>query len=89
MKKRMYRDGLEPGISYQTDTLDSMAMVNLYFGAIFDRLLELLPHSKFAKADLCSINGYHNKWQEPTYYIEALCSTGLGTILVKSVRTFK
>ena len=40
--------------------------------AIFDKLKQLLLHSKVAKAELYLIGGYHNEWLELTYYKEAL-----------------
>ena len=36
--------------------------------AIFDKVIQLLLHSKVIKAELYLIGGYHNKWLELTYY---------------------
>ena len=43
--------------------------------AIFDKIIQLLLHSKVAKAELYLIGGYHNEWLELTYYIETLRNT--------------
>ena len=40
--------------------------------AIFDKVIQLLLHSKVAKAELYLIGGYHNELIELTYYIETL-----------------
>ena len=39
---------------------------------IFDDIIQLLLHSKVAKAESYLIGGYHNEWLELTYYIETL-----------------
>ena len=71
----MQRVGFELGISWLQDwhprkhghggfTLNS---------AKFDKLIQLLLHSKVTKAELYLIGGYHNEWIELTYHIETLC----------------
>ena len=40
--------------------------------AIFNEGIQLLLHSKVAKAESYLIGGYHNEWLELTYYIETL-----------------
>ena len=40
--------------------------------AIFDKQIQLLSHSKVAKAELYLICGYYNEWIELTYYIGTL-----------------
>ena len=39
---------------------------------IFDKLIQILLHSKVTKAELYLIGGYHNEWLELTYCIETL-----------------
>ena len=43
-----------------------------FYEAIFDKVIQLLLHSKVTKAELYLIGGYHNEWLELTYYIETL-----------------
>ena len=43
-----------------------------FCNAIFDKVIQLLLHSKVTKAESYLIGGYHNKWLELTYYIETL-----------------
>ena len=43
--------------------------------AIFDKMIQLLLHSKVAKAGLYLIGDYHNEWLELTCYVETLDKT--------------
>ena len=42
---------------------------------IIDEVIQLLLHSKVAKAKSYFIGGYHDEWIELTYYIETLVTT--------------
>ena len=58
---------------YKTDAPEGMAVGDVHYpNTIFDKLIQLLLHSKVAKAELYLIGGYHNEWIELTYYIETL-----------------
>ena len=46
-----------------------------FTGSIFDKIIQLLLHSKVAKAELYLIGGYHNEWLDLTYHIETLHTT--------------
>ena len=74
MKKEWRELDLNQGShAYQTDALAGMAIGDLQFlSSIFDKIIQLLLHSKVTKAELYLINGYHNEWLELTYYIESL-----------------
>ena len=53
------------------------------FNAIFDKMIQLLLHSKVAKAESYLIGGYHSEWLELTYYTETLLWTwDIGKLLL-------
>ena len=70
----MQRVGFKPGISCLPDWRPWRHSHRgfTFLVAIFDKLIQLLLHSKVAKAELYLIGGYHNEWLELTYYIETL-----------------
>ena len=70
----MQRVGLQPGISWISSRSPSKHGHGgfTFLIAKFDKAIQLLLHSKVAKAELYLIGGYHNEWLELTYYIETL-----------------
>ena len=61
-KERRELDLNKRSPGYQTDALEGMAMGDSHSTyAIFDEVIQLLLHSKVAKAELYLIGGYHNE----------------------------
>ena len=73
-EKRMQRVGYELGTFWLTDQRPRGHGHGEFFHplAIFDKVIQLLLHSKAAKAEPYLIGGYHIEWLELTYYIETL-----------------
>ena len=44
----------------------------IFMNTIFDKVIQFLPNSKVAKAELYLKGDYHNEWLELTYYIKTL-----------------
>ena len=61
MKKRMQKVGFKPGHGKVT-----------FINAILYKVIQLLLHSRVAKAELYLLGGYHHAWLELTYYTETL-----------------
>ena len=70
----MQREGLELGNSWLTDWRPGKhgQWGFTFHKAIFDKVIQLLLHSKVAKAELCLIGGYHNELLELNLRIDHL-----------------